>query len=160
MRRVAGTQRRFDRRFQGGNVTSLGLSQPVDVEIFTATGALHENEPWGDIQRVTYELKDPASAPPPARTSSQHHAQSVKLDHAGRQDQPLLSAWKASSFHVSTARNGMMPGTPPTPPRPTPTCRPPSGSSSRWRKQHGQHTPAANSNPGADRFAIAHEHLK
>ena len=56
--------------FKAGNVTSLGLSLPVAVEIFTASGALHENEPWGDIQRVTYELKDPPPAPPPARTSS------------------------------------------------------------------------------------------
>jgi type II secretion system protein J len=44
--------------FKIGNVTSLGISDPVSAEIFTATGALSENEPWGDIQRVTYELKN------------------------------------------------------------------------------------------------------
>jgi hypothetical protein len=27
--------------------------------MFTATGALAANSPWGDIQRVTYELKNP-----------------------------------------------------------------------------------------------------
>ena len=27
--------------------------------MFTATGALRDNAPWGDIQRVTYELKQP-----------------------------------------------------------------------------------------------------
>ncbi len=46
--------------FKVGNVASLGTSLPVSAEMFTATGVLHENEPWGDIQRVTYELKDAA----------------------------------------------------------------------------------------------------
>ncbi len=44
--------------FKVGNVSSLGMSENVDVELCTATGALHENEPWGDVQRVTYELRD------------------------------------------------------------------------------------------------------
>jgi type II secretion system protein J len=43
--------------FKVGNVTSTGISEPVLAEIFTATGSLGQNEPWGDIQRVTYELK-------------------------------------------------------------------------------------------------------
>jgi type II secretion system protein J len=43
--------------FKLGNVTSTGISDPVTAEIYTATGALSENNPWGDIQRVTYELK-------------------------------------------------------------------------------------------------------
>jgi hypothetical protein len=43
--------------FKIGNVTSAGISDPVSAEIYTATGALSENNPWGDIQRVTYELK-------------------------------------------------------------------------------------------------------
>jgi type II secretion system protein J len=46
--------------FRVGDVTSVGIDSPVAIEFFTATGALRENEPWGDIQRVTYELKDPA----------------------------------------------------------------------------------------------------
>ncbi|MGO8836019.1 MAG: type II secretion system protein GspJ [Limisphaerales bacterium] len=46
--------------FKAGNVASLGTSLPVSAEMFTATGALHANEPWGDIQRVTYELKNAA----------------------------------------------------------------------------------------------------
>jgi type II secretion system protein J len=44
--------------FKVGDVTSVGIDGTVAIEFFTATGALHENEPWGDIQRVTYELKD------------------------------------------------------------------------------------------------------
>jgi len=44
--------------FKIGNVTSTGISDPVSAEIYTADGALSANAPWGDIQRVTYELKD------------------------------------------------------------------------------------------------------
>jgi hypothetical protein len=43
--------------FKIGNVTSTGVNDPVAAEIYTATGALSANYPWGDIQRVTYELK-------------------------------------------------------------------------------------------------------
>ena len=45
----------------GDNLTSSGVSDPVAVEMFTATGALSASQPWGDIQRVTYELRNPAS---------------------------------------------------------------------------------------------------
>ncbi len=53
--------------FKVGNVTSYGVSQPVAIEMFTATGALSENEPWGDIQRVTYALKDPTDRSLPGK---------------------------------------------------------------------------------------------
>jgi type II secretory pathway component PulJ len=43
--------------FKLGNITSTGISDPVAAEIYTTTGALSQNNPWGDIQRVTYELK-------------------------------------------------------------------------------------------------------
>ena len=46
----------------GNNLTSVGVSDPVAIEMFTATGALSDTAPWGDIQRVTYELKTPATA--------------------------------------------------------------------------------------------------
>lgn len=44
--------------FRTGNIASVGVADTVNAEIYTATGALHENEPWGDIQRVTYGLKN------------------------------------------------------------------------------------------------------
>lgn len=47
--------------FKTGSVTSTGISTPVAAEMFTATGTISESEPWGDIQRVTYELKDAAN---------------------------------------------------------------------------------------------------
>ena len=40
---------------------SAGSGEPVSIEMFTATGELSDSEPWGDIQRVTYELRDPVS---------------------------------------------------------------------------------------------------
>ncbi len=53
--------------FKVGGVTSLGLSQPVDIELNTTTGALRANEPWGEVQRVTYELKLPADRSAPGK---------------------------------------------------------------------------------------------
>jgi type II secretion system protein J len=41
----------------GNNLNSAGVSDPVAVEMYTATGSLSDSAPWGDIQRVTYELK-------------------------------------------------------------------------------------------------------
>jgi len=46
--------------FRVGDITSAGLNQNVSIELYTTTGALHENEPWGDVQRVTYELRPSA----------------------------------------------------------------------------------------------------
>jgi type II secretion system protein J len=45
--------------FKAGAVNEPNMSQNASIEIYTTTGALHDNEPWGDIQKVTYELKDP-----------------------------------------------------------------------------------------------------
>ena len=46
--------------FKVGGVASLGIGQPVDIELYTTTGSMREDQPWGDIQRVTYELRRPA----------------------------------------------------------------------------------------------------
>jgi hypothetical protein len=35
--------------------------------MFTATGALSDSQPWGDIQRVTYELKNAADPSVPGK---------------------------------------------------------------------------------------------
>jgi len=45
--------------FRVGDITSSGNNEPVAIEMFTATGQLTDREPWADIQRVTYELRDP-----------------------------------------------------------------------------------------------------
>lgn len=48
--------------FKVGNVSSPGVNDPVAIEMFTADGALSPSAPWGDVQRVTYELKMPADS--------------------------------------------------------------------------------------------------
>jgi type II secretion system protein J len=45
--------------FRVGSVSSAGVQDPVAIEMFTATGALSDSQPWADIQRVTYELRQP-----------------------------------------------------------------------------------------------------
>jgi type II secretion system protein J len=54
-----GTTKVLSGDFRAGSVSSDGVAEPVAVEMFTATGALSDSTPWADIQRVTYELKDP-----------------------------------------------------------------------------------------------------
>lgn len=56
-----GTSKLFSGDFRVGNgLTSVGVSDPVSLELFTATGALSSRNPWGDVQRVTYSLRNPA----------------------------------------------------------------------------------------------------
>jgi type II secretion system protein J len=54
-----GTTKVLSGDFRVGNVISTGSGLPVAIEMFTATGQVGEKQPWGDIQRVTYELRDP-----------------------------------------------------------------------------------------------------
>jgi type II secretion system protein J len=54
-----GTTKVLSGDFRVGNVSSPGVPEPVAIEMFTATGALSVSAPWADIQRVTYELKQP-----------------------------------------------------------------------------------------------------
>ena len=56
-----GTTKVLSGDFRTGNINSTGVGEPVAIEMFTATGALSANAPWADIQRVTYELKQPAN---------------------------------------------------------------------------------------------------
>jgi type II secretion system protein J len=47
--------------FKSGDVISIGLPDMVNLELYTATGALNSDPtiPWADVQRVTYGLKSP-----------------------------------------------------------------------------------------------------
>ena len=59
-----GTSKVLSGSFRLGNgLNSAGIGVPVAAELFTATGALEQNSPWADIQRVTYELKNSVAAP-------------------------------------------------------------------------------------------------
>jgi type II secretion system protein J len=44
--------------FRAGDVTSAGMDETVAIEFYTTTGTLHAHEPWGDVQRVAYYLRD------------------------------------------------------------------------------------------------------
>jgi type II secretion system protein J len=44
-------------------VVSGNLSQNDGIEIYTTTGVLNDAGPWGDIQKVTYQLQDPTTGP-------------------------------------------------------------------------------------------------
>jgi type II secretion system protein J len=50
--------------FKAGDIASLGVVDLVNLELYTATGALNSDpaQPWGDVQRVTYGLKTPVPA--------------------------------------------------------------------------------------------------
>ena len=63
-----GTSKVLSGDFRAGNgISSVGVSGAVAIEMYTATGALSEGSPWGDIQRVTYELKNPANLAAPGK---------------------------------------------------------------------------------------------
>ena len=53
--------------FKVGNVSSPGIGVPVAIEMYTTTGALRANEPWGEVQKVTYELRNPTDISQPGR---------------------------------------------------------------------------------------------
>lgn len=56
-----GTSKVLSGCFRIGSLSSAGVSGNVVAEMYTATGALSDSAPWGDVQRVTYELKDSGS---------------------------------------------------------------------------------------------------
>ncbi|HYG22797.1 MAG TPA: GspJ family type II secretion system protein [Verrucomicrobiae bacterium] len=43
--------------FKAGNVTSLGVSMPVDIEFNTTTGIVRDDQPWSEVQKVSYGLR-------------------------------------------------------------------------------------------------------
>jgi type II secretory pathway component PulJ len=53
--------------FKVGNVSSPGIGVPVAIEMYTTTAALSANEPWGEVQKVTYELRNPMDISQPGK---------------------------------------------------------------------------------------------
>jgi type II secretion system protein J len=47
--------------FRVGSIVSTSGNEPVSIEMSTATGGLSDTTPWGEVQRVTYELRAPAT---------------------------------------------------------------------------------------------------
>ena len=54
-----GTSKVLSGDFKVGNITSAS-GQPAAIEMYTATGALSDSQPWGDIQCVNYGLRNSA----------------------------------------------------------------------------------------------------
>lgn len=54
-----GTSKVLSGAFRVGTLDSQGVSGAVAIEMVTATGAVSDALPWGDLQRVTYELQTP-----------------------------------------------------------------------------------------------------
>jgi type II secretion system protein J len=52
-------------QLMSSDTMASGLSQPAALEIFTTTGVVNDDVPWGDIQKIDYSLQDPTN-----RTSS------------------------------------------------------------------------------------------
>ena len=80
-----GTTKILSGGFRAGNgLSSVGVSDPVAVEMYTATGAESDSAPWSDIQRVTYELKSSLNAAAAGQGAlSQHHPEFAGGVHAG-----------------------------------------------------------------------------
>jgi type II secretion system protein J len=57
-----GTSKVLSGGFRVGDIVSSGNGTPVAIELYATTGELSDKKPWGDIQRVTYELRDPADS--------------------------------------------------------------------------------------------------
>jgi type II secretion system protein J len=58
-----GTSKILSGGFRAGDgIISGNNNEPVSIEMYTTTGALSDSAPWAEIQRVTYELKTPATA--------------------------------------------------------------------------------------------------
>jgi type II secretion system protein J len=49
--------------FLQSGVVSGNMSQNDGIEIYTTTGTMSDNAPWGDIQKVTYQLQDSTTGP-------------------------------------------------------------------------------------------------
>ena len=63
-----GTSKVYSGGFRAGDgIAPSSGGDPVSIEMYTATGALNASEPWADIQRVTYELKNPANTAAPGK---------------------------------------------------------------------------------------------
>jgi len=94
-----GTSKILSGDFRVGTLTSPGISQPVAIEMFTATGALRDDVPWGDIQKVTYELKAPTDRNEPGKELYRSVTRNVMaITTPDAQDQWMLGGVQSIEF--------------------------------------------------------------
>ena len=94
-----GTTKVLSGSFRAGNISSAGVPESVAVEMFTATGTLSDKAPWADIQRVTYELKQPTDRNAVGRDLYRSVARNLlTLTTPDVQDQLMLSGVQDIKF--------------------------------------------------------------
>jgi type II secretion system protein J len=76
--------------FRVGDIADLGLSQPVNIELYTTTGALRADEPWSEVRRVTYELRLPADRSAPGKDLIRSVTRNLLTDTAPQPDDQWL----------------------------------------------------------------------
>jgi type II secretion system protein J len=87
--------------------TESGNNQPTDLDIYTTTGVLHDSLPWGDVQKVSYLMKDSANAArlggkDLVRVITRNLLASTQPDLA---EQPLLSGVSSVQFSFYDGAN-------------------------------------------------------
>jgi type II secretion system protein J len=87
--------------------TESGNNQPTDLDIYTTTGVLHDDLPWGDVQKVSYLLKNPTTASnlggkDLVRAVTRNLLASAQPDLA---EQPLLSGVSSVQFSFFDGAN-------------------------------------------------------
>jgi prepilin-type N-terminal cleavage/methylation domain-containing protein len=87
--------------------TESGNNQPTDLDIYTTTGVLHDDLPWGDVQKVSYLLKNPTAASSLGgkdlvRAVTRNLLASTQPDLA---EQPLLSGVSSVQFSFFDGAN-------------------------------------------------------
>jgi type II secretion system protein J len=103
-----GTSKILSGDFKVGQVATLGFTAPVAIEMYTATGALNSSPdaPWGDIQKVTYELEKPADRSMPGmdlvRSVTRNLLSTLTPDV---ENQPLLSGVASIQFSCFDGAN-------------------------------------------------------
>ena len=90
-----GTSKILSGDFRVGTLTSPGVSQPVAIEMFTATGAVRDNAPWGDIQKVTYELRDPTDRNEPGKDLYRSVTRNIMATRVPRRGGPMDAGRRA-----------------------------------------------------------------
>ena len=87
--------------------TESGNNQPTDLDIYTTTGVLHDDLPWGDVQKVSYLVKNPTAASSLGgkdlvRAVTRNLLASTQPDLA---EQPLLSGVSSVQFSFFDGAN-------------------------------------------------------
>jgi type II secretion system protein J len=87
--------------------TESSDNQPTDLDIYTTTGVLRDDQPWGDVQKVSYLLKNSTDASHPGgkdliRAVTRNLLASAQPDLA---EQPLLSGVGSVQFSFYDGAN-------------------------------------------------------